>query len=204
MIEHFNRREFSGKVNYGSELSPLLYLGRELQQRMPHIIQQSREMQTDDGVTLTEPQVMIAISEVLSERTSDQSPMSLFLSNSMPVRDGEFFFYPAMLNRISFPLSISVNRGASGIDGIISTATGCADNSKPTTLICGDVSTLHDLNALYGLSQDGNNDSQSASVFNQIRLSTVIVNNGGGGVFSFLPISKFGEEVGSNFGTRQR
>ncbi len=192
MIEHFNRREFSGKVNYGSELSPLLYLGRELQQRMPHIIQQSREMQTDDGVTLTEPQVMIAISEVLSERTSDQSPMSLFLSNSMPVRDGEFFFYPAMLNRISFPLSISVNRGASGIDGIISTATGCADNSKPTTLICGDVSTLHDLNALYGLSQDG----QSASVFNQIRLSTVIVNNGGGGIFSFLPISKFGQDVG--------
>jgi 2-succinyl-5-enolpyruvyl-6-hydroxy-3-cyclohexene-1-carboxylate synthase len=196
MIDHLNRRYFDGKVNYGSELTPLLYLGRELQKRMPHIILQSKGMQTDESVTLTEPQVMLAISEVLSETTSEQSPMSLFLSNSMPVRDGEFFFYPAILNRISFPLSISVNRGASGIDGILSTATGCADNSKPTTLICGDVSTLHDLNALYGLSQDGNNDSQSASAFNQIRLSTVIVNNGGGAIFSFLPIAKFGQDVG--------
>ncbi|KAL7443535.1 hypothetical protein ACHAXH_008202, partial [Discostella pseudostelligera] len=162
---------------------------------MQHIIQQNGEM--DDGVTLTEPQVMMAISEVLSETPLENSPMSLFLSNSMPVRDGEFFLYPAhYLNKSTFPLSVSVNRGASGIDGIISTATGCGDNSKPTTLICGDVSTLHDLNALYGLTQDGNNDSQSASAFNQIRLSTVIVNNGGGAIFSFLPISKHDQDVG--------
>jgi 2-succinyl-5-enolpyruvyl-6-hydroxy-3-cyclohexene-1-carboxylate synthase len=116
IIGHLNRREPAGAKIHGSELSPLLYLGRELQKEMQHIIQQNGEM--DDGVTLTEPQVMMAISEVLSETPLENSPMSLFLSNSMPVRDGEFFLYPAhYLNKSTFPLSVSVNRGASGIDG---------------------------------------------------------------------------------------
>lgn len=196
LIDHLNQRVFCGNINNGSELSPLIYLGRELQKQMKHVLHQNGGMLIEEGVTLTEPQVMMAISEVLSEATSEQSPMSLFLSNSMPVRDGEFFLYPTIPSKGSFPLSISVNRGASGIDGIISTATGCADNSKVTTLVCGDVSTLHDLNALYGLTQDGSTDAQSASAFNQIRLSTVIVNNGGGAIFSFLPISKYGQDVG--------
>ena len=100
-------------ANFGSELAPLLYLGRELQKQMPSIIREassvcfapghsstspaetSKERLTND-ISLTEPQIMMAISEVLSESSSDLSPLSLFLSNSMPVRDGEFFFYPAM------------------------------------------------------------------------------------------------------------
>ena len=202
--------------NYGSELSPLIYLGRELGKKIQPIIldattksaSNDEEVCWDvcpenegDVVSLTEPQVMMAISEVLSESSPEQSlsSMSLFLSNSMPVRDGESFFYPTKRNQsTSLSLTVSVNRGASGIDGIISTATGCADNSNPTTLVCGDVTTIHDLNALYCLTQDeiSSNDAQAPSTTNRIPLTTVVVNNGGGAIFSFLPISKFGQDVG--------
>ena len=192
---------YSSNRNFGSELAPLLYLGRKLGGEIQSIILEASssaingEVCSDDDVSLTEPQVMMAISEILSESSSELSSMSLFLSNSMPVRDGESFFYPS--NRI-LPLTVYVNRGASGIDGIISTATGCGDNSKPTTLVCGDVTTLHDLNALYGLTQDSAflSNAQPASATNRIPLTTVVVNNGGGAIFSFLPISKFGQDVG--------
>jgi 2-succinyl-5-enolpyruvyl-6-hydroxy-3-cyclohexene-1-carboxylate synthase len=196
---------YFGNKNFGSELSPLLYLGRKLGAEMQSTILETTSSSTingdvcsDDCVSLTEPQVMMAIAEILSESISELSSMSLFLSNSMPVRDGESFFYPSNRNKKVFPLNVSVNRGASGIDGIISTATGCGDNAKPTTLVCGDVTTLHDLNAFYGLTQDdaSSSDDQPASAANCIPLTTVVVNNGGGAIFSFLPISKFGEDVG--------
>ena len=110
----------------------------------------------------------------------------------------EFFLYPSAENPHWAPSLVSVNRGASGIDGIISTATGCADTSKPTTLVCGDVTTLHDLNALYGLTKDdsSSNNAQTMPSSNSLPLTTVIVNNGGGAIFSFLPISKHGQDVG--------
>ena len=207
MMSHFERSG-AGDI-FGSELAPLLYIGRKLQPQIPSIIQEASDAVTipgsatngetriDDGISLSEPQIMRAISEVWSETGLEHSPMSLFLSNSMPVRDGEFFLYPE-LNTRAFPSSISVNRGASGIDGIISTATGCGDTSKPTTLICGDVTTLHDLNALYGLTQGDStsNNEQPGANANSLPLTTVIVNNGGGAIFSFLPISKHGQDVG--------
>mmetsp|Transcript_21973 Transcript_21973/g.47724 ORF Transcript_21973/g.47724 Transcript_21973/m.47724 type:complete len:2506 (-) Transcript_21973:87-7604(-) len=210
MISHLDRPG-SFSSNYGSELAPLLYLGRELQTQFPSIIHEASsnvdlaassvtngEVNLNEGISLTEPQITMAISEVLSESSPQLTPMSLFLSNSMPVRDGEFFLYPSKQNPKRFPLSVSVNRGASGIDGIISTATGCGDTCRPTTLVCGDVTTLHDLNALYGLTQDdtSSNNAQPASNINGLPLTTVIVNNGGGAIFSFLPISKHGQDVG--------
>ena len=205
-LNHIVKQLDRSGSNYGSELSPLLYLGRELQKQMPSIIQDAsshldqvtNDVRSEHDITLTEPQVIMAISEVLSESTSEHPPMSLFLSNSMPVRDGEFFLYPTEQYPKRFPLSVSVNRGASGIDGIISTATGCGDNSKPTTLVCGDVTTLHDLNAFYGLTQDeiSTTSAQTTSNLSRFPLTTVIVNNGGGAIFSFLPISKHGQDVG--------
>ncbi|KAL7550841.1 hypothetical protein ACHAWF_014040 [Thalassiosira exigua] len=203
MISHLERTDSLG-TNYGSELTTLLYLGRELQNQIPSIIHKASGVNPNEegdsgGRTgLTEPQVMLAISEVLSESSSEHPPMSMFLSNSMPVRDGEFFFYPPKQTLGRFPLSISVNRGASGIDGIISTATGCGDNSKPITLVCGDVTTLHDLNAFYGLTQEdsSSNGAHPAPHANQLPLTTVVVNNGGGAIFSFLPISKHGQDIG--------
>lgn len=87
--------------------------------------------------------------------------------------------------------------GASGIDGIISTAAGFASsNQSPTTLLIGDVAALHDINGLHTLNVDSFPSSSAP-------LSTVVVNNNGGGIFSFLPISKHGDDVGFEeyFGT---
>ena len=195
-----------------SELAPLVFLGEELQKLMPTIISRTASIEpsgidcSDSDTTLTEPEIMVAIIEVLNESKQKSSPMSLFLSNSMPVRDGEFFLYPVakelekspLQNDVKFPFSVNVNRGASGIDGIISTATGCGDASLPTTLICGDVTTLHDLNAFYGLTSDHTspNNAQTVTNTNRLPLTTVIVNNGGGAIFSFLPIAKHGQDVG--------
>ena len=204
-MQHIDGLEM-GQNNFGSELAPLMHLGKELRVKMPRMIHESSpganldsfETSTvigQNGVegSLTEPQIVQAVAEVLSE--SKSPAMSLFLSNSMPVRDGEFFLYPPKVHSTSFPTSISVNRGASGIDGIISTAIGCADLFRPTTLVCGDVTTLHDLNALYGLTSDHTQQSNPSSL-NRIPLTTVVVNNGGGAIFSFLPIAKHGQDVG--------
>eukprot|EP00986_Skeletonema_menzelii_P009613 scaffold4407_cov138-Skeletonema_menzelii.AAC.2 len=201
--------ESSGAMNCYSELAPLVFLGNELRKQMPSIIREAASSSSlgTDG-TLTEPEITRAISEVLSEAKGKSTPMSLFLSNSMPVRDGEFFLYPEAnegvtslqlpRNDAKFPFSVSVNRGASGIDGILSTATGCGDSSQPTTLVCGDVTTLHDLNAFYGLTADHapSNNAQTVANTSRLPLTTVVVNNGGGAIFSFLPIAKHGQDVG--------
>lgn len=102
-----------------SELTPLLYLGRELQKEMPSIIEDASHSVNSDvsgnglppnDASLIEPHVMTAISEVLSETSSELSTMSLFLSNSMPVRDGEFFMYPTKMHNSEKIISANVMR----------------------------------------------------------------------------------------------
>jgi len=97
----------------------------------------------------------------------------LFLANSMPVRDMEMF-----ADITGARPAVAANRGASGIDGTVSTAAGFACGlGRATTLMCGDLSLLHDLTALLqlrALSQP---------------LVIVALNNGGGGIFHFLPIA---------------
>ena len=93
-------------------------------------------------------------------------------------------------------ISIFYQTGASGIDGVLSTAAEYSSSLQtPTTLIVGDVATLHDLNAMHTISADTFPTSSS--------ITTIIVNNNGGGIFSFLPISKHGDDVGFDqyFGT---
>ncbi|MBM3198823.1 MAG: 2-succinyl-5-enolpyruvyl-6-hydroxy-3-cyclohexene-1-carboxylic-acid synthase, partial [Chlamydiae bacterium] len=69
---------------------------------------------------------------------------SLFLSNSMPIRDAEFFLFPTKKL-----VSIFANRGASGIDGNIATACGLAKGlGKPLIAVLGDMASLHDINSL--------------------------------------------------------
>jgi len=189
-----------------SELIPLVLLGRQIASKIPDIIHKvSKETVQEDArvwectpstceTTLTEPQIMLAMSEVLSELQKHES-LNLFLSNSMPVRDAEFFLYPQDSNykerhRLA---SVAVNRGASGIDGIISSATGYAEaSSKPTTLLIGDLATIHDLNSFHNLARQSRNPQSSTAA---LPLTTIIVNNDGGGIFSFLPIAKHGNDV---------
>ncbi|HNB96488.1 MAG TPA: thiamine pyrophosphate-dependent enzyme [Microthrixaceae bacterium] len=93
----------------------------------------------------------------------------LVVSSSMPVRDLEWFA-PARDD-----VRVVANRGANGIDGVTSTAVGVALTWTPTVLLTGDVAFLHDTNALIGLRRRG------------VPLVIVVVDNDGGGIFSFLP-----------------
>lgn len=98
----------------------------------------------------------------------------LFLGNSMPIRDMEMFADTAGARP-----EVAANRGASGIDGIVSTASGFACGlGQPATLMIGDLSLLHDLTALVHL-----------RALPQ-PLIIVVLNNGGGGIFQFLPIAR--------------
>jgi len=97
----------------------------------------------------------------------------LFLGNSMPIRDMDLFGA-----HDGPPCTIIVNRGASGIDGNIATALGAAEASgKPATAILGDLAALHDLNAL----------AMAGKTRQPFVL--VVINNNGGGIFSFLPVA---------------
>ncbi|HWR98006.1 MAG TPA: 2-succinyl-5-enolpyruvyl-6-hydroxy-3-cyclohexene-1-carboxylic-acid synthase [Candidatus Methanoperedens sp.] len=97
----------------------------------------------------------------------------LFLGNSMPIRDMEMFADAAGPR-----IPVAANRGASGIDGVVSTAAGFACGlGRPATLMIGDLSLLHDLTALLHLRSLPQ------------PLVIVALNNGGGGIFHFLPIA---------------
>ncbi|MGH2519179.1 MAG: 2-succinyl-5-enolpyruvyl-6-hydroxy-3-cyclohexene-1-carboxylic-acid synthase [Chloroflexota bacterium] len=95
----------------------------------------------------------------------------LFASNSMPIRDMDTFF-PAQPGRFR----LLANRGASGIDGVVSSALGAAAAGMgQAVLVIGDVAFYHDLNGLL------------AARRHELNLTVVLLNNDGGGIFSFLP-----------------
>ncbi|MDH3293209.1 MAG: 2-succinyl-5-enolpyruvyl-6-hydroxy-3-cyclohexene-1-carboxylic-acid synthase [Acidimicrobiia bacterium] len=94
---------------------------------------------------------------------------ALVVASSMPIRDVEWFG-PNRRN-----IKVFANRGANGIDGVISTAVGVALTGVSTTLLVGDVAFLHDSSALIALAK------------RRIDLTIVVIDNNGGGIFSFLP-----------------
>jgi 2-succinyl-5-enolpyruvyl-6-hydroxy-3-cyclohexene-1-carboxylate synthase len=117
-----------------------------------------------DEPGLSEPGVARALYGLLPEASN------LVVSSSMPIRDVEWFAAPRT------GLRVHANRGANGIDGVVSTAVGIAlATRQPTTLLIGDIALLHDVNGLIGL------------VSREIDLRIVVIDNNGGGIFSFLP-----------------
>jgi len=108
----------------------------------------------------------------------------LFAGNSMPIRDLDTF-YQANDHRIR----IMANRGANGIDGLISTALGISATGARTVLVLGDLSFYHDMNALLAAKLHG------------LSLTIIVVNNDGGGIFSFLPQSGLPRHYEQLFGT---
>jgi 2-succinyl-5-enolpyruvyl-6-hydroxy-3-cyclohexene-1-carboxylate synthase len=102
------------------------------------------------------------------------SILNLMVSNSLSIRDLDFF-----VSKSAAKINLYCNRGASGIDGITSTAMGIAKESdEPTVLVTGDLAFLHDLNGL------------ALSQLLAIPLTIILINNNGGGVFEMLPIAK--------------
>ncbi len=97
----------------------------------------------------------------------------LFVGSSMPIRDVEWFYHPPGPGP-----EILTNRGANGIDGTVSTALGASLDGRHTVLLCGDLTFLHDSNAL--LSAYGHRGD----------LTVLVINNQGGGIFNHLAVAR--------------
>ncbi len=110
----------------------------------------------------------------------------VFLASSMSVRYAEYFWSAG-----SRAHSIYCNRGASGIDGTLSTALGVAHRAQPGVLLTGDLAFLHDSNGLLAASQLRGS------------LTVVLINNNGGGIFEHLPISQIDPPFERYFATPQ-
>jgi len=109
----------------------------------------------------------------------------LYTGNSMPVRDLDTFFWGR-----EHTVHIMGNRGANGIDGIVSSALGAsAVTNGPNVLVIGDLSFFHDMNGLL------------AAKLHKLNLTIVVINNDGGGIFSFLPQADYPEHFEQLFGT---
>jgi len=110
---------------------------------------------------------------------------SLFVSSSMPIRDVDAFGHPR-----EGALSVVANRGASGIDGVVSSAFGVASQRDgPTVCLIGDLAFFHDRNGLLW-----SREADAVVVF-------VLVDNDGGGIFHMLPIAEHEPEFTRLFAT---
>ncbi len=113
----------------------------------------------------------VELAEALASLQALPRGATFVVGNSMPVRDVDTFF-----PRLAGLVRIEGTRGASGIDGVVSTAVGAAAAGRgPVVLLIGDLSFLHDLNGLWAVNR------------HRLDLTVLLVNNDGGGIFHFLP-----------------
>lgn len=132
-----------------------------------------------DSSTLSEPSALHELGSLLPPGAT------LFAGNSMPVRDLDSFCFAS-----SRPVRFLANRGASGIDGVVSTALGVSSvSASPCVLVIGDLSLYHDMNGLLAAGRHG------------LHVTIVVLHNDGGGIFSFLPQAEAVESFEELFGT---
>jgi 2-succinyl-5-enolpyruvyl-6-hydroxy-3-cyclohexene-1-carboxylate synthase len=114
---------------------------------------------------------------------------TLFVSSSMPVRDLDAFGAGD-----ARAIRVLSNRGANGIDGVVSSAMGASAANReagagPLVLVIGDLALYHDMNGLL------------AARLHELDATIVVINNDGGGIFSFLPQAAHDEHFEKLFGT---
>jgi 2-succinyl-5-enolpyruvyl-6-hydroxy-3-cyclohexene-1-carboxylate synthase len=115
----------------------------------------------------SEPKLLAGIEPTLADGTQ------LWVSSSMPIRHVETFF-PSTPKALRF----LANRGANGIDGVVSAAAGAAlATGAPTVLLIGELALQHDIGGLLAARRAG------------ARLAIVCVNNSGGAIFDLLPVA---------------
>jgi 2-succinyl-5-enolpyruvyl-6-hydroxy-3-cyclohexene-1-carboxylate synthase len=123
------------------------------------------EVELEDAGAISEPALHQALGR--AHRDGDL----VYTASSMPIRDQEAFLSAEAVDAIFL-----CNRGANGIDGLISSGIGAAHASgRPTTIVSGDLGLLHDIGGLAALRECST----------PVRI--VVIDNDGGGIFHFLP-----------------
>lgn len=146
---------------------------QQLNKKATNHIEQSNVDQLTEGV---------AVRELIKAMPTDSM---LYVGNSMAVRDLDTFFM-----RTDKQITLLANRGVSGIEGLISSALGAAaTTTKRVTLLIGDLAFYHDLNGLLIGKQY------------ELDLTILLMNNNGGGIFSFLPQANEPKYFEKLFGT---
>jgi 2-succinyl-5-enolpyruvyl-6-hydroxy-3-cyclohexene-1-carboxylate synthase len=134
-----------------------------------------------DADELSEPAIHAALGDLYGDGDL------VYTASSMPIRDQEAFLRPVEAN-----VRFLANRGANGIDGLVSSGIGaCAASGSPTWILTGDLGLFHDSNGL------------AAIRHSRAPLRIIVFNNDGGGIFEFLPQADLVErgEFEALFGT---
>jgi len=139
------------------------------------LAKQTKEKFLKDDLLGFEGKIIPTVLEALPHKSA------LFVGNSTPIRDLDYFS-----SEMDSEIAVYTNRGASGIDGSVSTALGISLTGKKTAAIIGDQAFFYDINAL-GLAKKLNSP-----------LLVILVNNNGGGLFENLPVSKIGKKISKN------
>jgi 2-succinyl-5-enolpyruvyl-6-hydroxy-3-cyclohexene-1-carboxylate synthase len=154
-------------------------------QKADQLTRESLATAIQDFPVLFEGRIFIELAELAELAHLLPEGCTLFAGNSMPVRDMDTFYWGSHTQ-----IRIAGNRGANGIDGVVSSALGYSAYAPgPTILVIGDLSFFHDLNGLL------------AARFHHLNMIIVLVNNDGGGIFSFLPQAHYAEHFEQLFGT---
>lgn len=138
----------------------------------------------DPTLQQTDELIESKVAWLISQALPPQTPV--FVANSTPIRDVEWFWQPTNLATQLF-----CNRGANGIDGTLSSALGMAHRHRSSILLTGDLALLHDTNGFLMVPRLVGH------------LTIVLINNKGGGIFEMLPIAQFNPPFEEYFATPQ-
>lgn len=163
-VYHFTEKRYSGLAREKSNVYPIKELGRVKSQNSGPVIE--GVVQQENLIPLTEPWWFYQLSQRVSEEAL------VFLGNSLPVRHWDSF-----ATKDKCFAHVYANRGVNGIDGLVSTFLGLAQDYKESWCLLGDISTLYDISGFWPLHFHANR-------YQNKKIRFVVINNGGGQIFS--------------------